>query len=116
MVSSYSGNNLDLLLAGDNPELLSTVNGVVKKIKFSTTSFNFQGSVTLIFATGRVNNNQYIQTDTSTISTSISPSSSFEFDVNITIKAGDQVFVGYNSISISSFNLAEMNTNPSSCY
>jgi hypothetical protein len=72
MYSAQGGSNLDLLLAGDNPELLSTVNGVVKKIKISTTSFNSQGSITLIFATGRVNNNQYIQTDTSTISTSIS--------------------------------------------
>jgi hypothetical protein len=34
MVSSYSGNNLDLLLAGDNPEFLSSVNGVVKKLNF----------------------------------------------------------------------------------
>ena len=53
MYAAQGGSNLDLLLAGDNPELLSTVNGVVKKIKFSTTSFNSQGSITLIFATGK---------------------------------------------------------------
>jgi hypothetical protein len=89
MYAAQGGSNLDLLLAGDNPELLSTVNGTVKKIKFSPTNYNSQGSVTLIFATGRVNNNQYIQTDISTILTSIPPSSSFKFDVNLKINAGD---------------------------
>jgi hypothetical protein len=71
MYASQSGSNLDLLLAGDENELRSTVNGTVKKIKFSTSYFNSRGSITLIFATGRVNNNQYIQTDISTILTSI---------------------------------------------
>jgi hypothetical protein len=115
MYTAQGGSNLDLLLVGDNPELLSTVNGVVKKSKVSTTSYNSQGSITLIFDTGRVNNNQYIQTDISTILTSISPYS-FEFDVNLKIKAGDHVFAGYNSSSISSFNLAGMNTISSSSY
>jgi hypothetical protein len=34
MYSAQGGSNFDLLLAGDNPELLSTVNGVVKKLTF----------------------------------------------------------------------------------
>jgi hypothetical protein len=35
MDAPQSGSNLDLLLAGDNINLLSIVNGIVKKIKFS---------------------------------------------------------------------------------
>jgi hypothetical protein len=60
MYAPQSDSNLDLLLAWDDINLLSTVNGTVKKMKFSTTSYTSRGAKTLIFATGRVNNNQYL--------------------------------------------------------
>jgi hypothetical protein len=117
MYAPQSWSNLDLLLAGDDINLLSTVNDYVKKINFSTTSCNSPGLITLIFATRRVNNNQYTQTDTSSILTTVSPLAIHEFDVNFKINIGDQVFVGYNSGTIAfTFNLAETDTNPSSSY
>jgi hypothetical protein len=81
----------------------------VKKIKISTTSNNSRGPITLIFATKRVNNNQNIQTDTSSILTTVSPLATYEVDENLRRNIGDQVFIGYNSVTTSlSFYIAGM--------
>jgi hypothetical protein len=89
----------------------------VKKIKFSTTSYTSRGPITLIFSTGRINNNPYIQTDTSSILTTVPPLSIHEFDENLKINIGDQVFIDYNSGTTAfTFNIAGMNTSPSSSY
>jgi hypothetical protein len=67
MFAAQNGPNLDLFLAGDENELRSTANGNVKKIKFSIPNQFSRETMTFLYATGRVNNNKYIQTDDSSI-------------------------------------------------
>jgi hypothetical protein len=85
------------LLAGDENELHSTVNEIVKKINFSTTSITSRDIITLRFATGRSNTGyKYIQTDSSSITTILTLLTTFEFVANFTINVEDQVFVCFN--------------------
>jgi hypothetical protein len=112
MLANQSGTDSVILLAGDNTELLSLFNGFVKKIKFTTTyNENNRGNI-IILATEYIDmNNKYFETDTITILETIRPFYTYEFDVNVTIKSGDQVFVGYNTGSTNSekFNVTGMN-------
>ena len=115
MSANQSGADSVILLAGDNPELLSPFDGFVKKIKFTTTYNDINRGSTIILATGHINtdnNNIYYETDTTTILETIRPSYTYEFDVNLTIKSGDQVFVGYNTgpNNADRFNVVGMNT------
>jgi hypothetical protein len=86
-----------ILLSGIENELIINVDGTVKKIKFSTTHNTTEKYYDLLFATGRVNteNNTsiYIETDYFITLGILALLSTYEFDVNLTIKAGDQVFI-----------------------
>jgi hypothetical protein len=90
-----------ILLAGIENELIINVSGTVKKIKFSTTQNTSEKCYDLLFATGRVNTENYtpiyIEADYFITLGILSPLSTYEFDVNLKINAGDQVFVGYDS-------------------
>jgi hypothetical protein len=95
------GSDKHILLAGIENELMINVSGTVKKIKFSITHNTSEKCYDLLFATSRVNieNNTpiYIETDYFITLGILSPLSPYEFDVNLNINAGDQVFVGYDS-------------------
>jgi hypothetical protein len=95
------GPDKHILLARIENELIINVDGTVKKIKFSTTHNTTEKCYDLLFDTGRGNteNNTpiYIETDYFITLGILSPLSTYEFDVNLIIKAGDQVFVGYDS-------------------
>jgi hypothetical protein len=98
MASNQSGVDSDLLLAGDNSELHSPLNGFVKKIKFTTTYNEINIGDTIILTTGHIDTNyQYIETDTTVILVTIRPSYTYEFDVNLRLTFIDQIFVGFNS-------------------
>jgi hypothetical protein len=118
MYAIQSEGNLDLLLAGDNNELLSTDNCSQKKINFSTTSYTSQQSMTLLFATGNINSSrQFIKPDTTSITNMIFPLATFEFGVNFKINVVDHVFVGSNTGSGSfKLNIAGIDNNPSYSY
>jgi hypothetical protein len=106
MYAPQGGSNLDPLLAGNNPELHFPFNGFVKKIKFTTTYNENNRENTIILATGYIDaNNNYFETDTTTIIVTIRPFYTYEFDVNLRINTNDQVFVGYNTGSTNSEKL-----------
>jgi hypothetical protein len=100
MTSNLSGADSVILFAGDNSELHSPFNGFVKKIKFTTNYNDNNRGNTIILDTGYFdmnNNNKCYETDTITILETIRPSYTYVFDVNLTIKSGDQVLVCYNT-------------------
>jgi hypothetical protein len=85
------------LYPGDNSELYSPFNSVVKKIKFTIIYNENNRGNTIILTTGHVTDNKYYETDiTSNIST-IYPSYTYELDVNLRIHTNYQVLVGYTT-------------------
>jgi hypothetical protein len=63
MSAHQSGADSVILLAGDNPELLSPFYCFVKKIKFTTTYNDINRGSTIILATGHIDtvNNKYFE-------------------------------------------------------
>jgi hypothetical protein len=64
MSANQSGADSVILLAEDNPELLSPFNGFVKKIKFTTTYNDNNRGNTIILINGHITENKYYETDT----------------------------------------------------
>jgi hypothetical protein len=97
-LSILEGVAQDILLAEDNSELQSPFNGRVKKIKFTTTNSNTNRGDLIILSTGHIDDtNKYFKTDSTILSETISPPATYNLDLNLPIKAGDQIFVGFNS-------------------
>jgi hypothetical protein len=67
---------------------------------------------TIILTTGHITENKYYETDATIIIETIHPSYTYEFNINLTIKSGDQVYVGCNTGPNNSekFNVIGMNT------
>jgi hypothetical protein len=83
----------------------------VKKIKFTTAYNDTNRGKTIILTTDHITENKYYETDTTTIIETIHPSYTCEFDVNLIIKSGYQVFVGYTTGSYNSETFGVVGTN-----
>jgi hypothetical protein len=88
MTSLQSGNNIDILLAGQNNELASPIDGIVINVKFSTrNSSNNNNTFTKLIATGYINYHSFIQTaSTSFPNSPITANSAFNFTTDFKIK------------------------------
>jgi hypothetical protein len=119
MFDNQSGSNLEILFAGQDNELVSPVDGIVTNVKFSTNDYsNNNNTFIILIATGSINGSTFIQTDYVSLPNSvITASSTFNFPVSLIIKAGDRVWVGYNTENTSKrITICGMNTKAGSSY